>query len=254
MKINLIFLLSILLCFSCAQAPKSDKADVKKSPKNSKAKNTVVKGDSYTIVKEKSKLTWIGTKPSGRHNGKVNLIGGKLYMDKGKPAGGSAIINMKSLVALDQDAKGNQKLAGHLKSKDFFNVEKFPTAEISNITFKPVGKDYKGSSDSKIKNPTHIAKGDLTILKKTNSVSFPVVIANNAKTNQVNVKANFNIDRSKWGITYGNDKSLGDRFIKPEINFGVDFYYGKKAKQAGNKKPAKPASKATKTKSKTKKK
>jgi hypothetical protein len=36
--------------------------------------------------------------------------------------------------------------------------------------------------------------------------------------NSLIADADFNIDRTQWGIVYGNDKSLGDKFIRPEVN------------------------------------
>ena len=36
-------------------------------------------------------------------------------------------------------------------------------------------------------------------------------------------EADFNINRTDWGITYGNDQSLGDKFIKPEVNIKLNI-------------------------------
>ena len=40
------------------------------------------------------------------------------------------------------------------------------------------------------------------------------------------VRANFNIDRTNWGLSYGNDKSLGDKYIRPEVNIGLNIVAG----------------------------
>ena len=40
---------------------------------------------------------------------------------------------------------------------------------------------------------------------------------------QLSAQANFNINRSDWGLSYGNDQSLGDKFISPTVNLNLDI-------------------------------
>ncbi len=125
--------------------------------------------------------------------------------------GGKFVLDMKTVKTDDQDEKGNTKLTGHLAGEDFFDVAKHPTAtfEITGVT--------KGASDNSImKDATHTVTGNLTIKDSTRSISFPAKIAVSATG--VTADAAFNIDRTQWGLVYGNDKGLGDSFIYPEVN------------------------------------
>ena len=36
-------------------------------------------------------------------------------------------------------------------------------------------------------------------------------------------KGNFDIDRTQWNMNYGNDKSLGDKFISEKVNIELDL-------------------------------
>ena len=68
---------------------------------------------------------------------------------------------------------------------------------------------------------THIVSGNLQLKDRTKNISFPVQITTG--NNAVAAKANFNIDRTQWGMSYGDDQSLKDNFIRPEVNIQLDI-------------------------------
>ena len=55
----------------------------------------------------------------------------------------------------------------------------------------------------------------------TKSVTFPAIVK--ATPEALLAQANFNINRTDWGLVYGNDKSLGDKFIRPEVNIALNI-------------------------------
>jgi hypothetical protein len=57
------------------------------------------------------------------------------------------------------------------------------------------------------------------------SISFPAKVA--MSDAQITADSEFNIDRAQWGINYGNDKSLGDKFINPEVNIKLHLVASK---------------------------
>jgi polyisoprenoid-binding protein YceI len=106
----------------------------------------------------------------------------------------------------DGKDKTNEKLTGHLKSADFFNVEKYPTARFVSTEIKPGGN-----------GGTHTVTGNLTIMETTKSVSFPATIR--VEGGKVTAKAPmFKINRTDWGITY---KGMADNLIKDDV--GIEF-------------------------------
>ena len=164
-------------------------------------------------------VTWIGTKPTGQHSGVIRLKSSEVKVKGNELEAANFILDMNTLQGLDQDEKGNAKLSKHLKSDDFFDVEKFPEAKFEFVNMKP----YVAGEGEKplLADVTHIVTGNLTIKDVTKAVTFPMVFKLDEKG--MEAKASFNIDRSLWGLNYGNDKSLGDRFIRPEVNVGFNL-------------------------------
>ncbi|KAB2864196.1 MAG: STAS domain-containing protein [Exiguobacterium chiriqhucha] len=108
-------------------------------------------------------MTWLGKKVTGQHNGTIDLKSGTLDVEGNTIHSGKFVIDMTSIKNVDlTDAETNGKLIGHLKSDDFFSVEKYPEATLT-ITEKA---EFNG-------NTAHV-KGDLTIKGITNPVEFDV--------------------------------------------------------------------------------
>lgn len=219
---NLFKILSILLLFgavSCTQAPDGDKAKVedakpvaKTQDKAPAAANAQKGAATYKLDTKDSMVSWVGTKATGRHNGIFKINEGVIKTDGTNITGGEFVIDMKSLKALDQDEEGNKNLAGHLMSDDFFKVGKFPNAKFEITEVRPGGQSKTGKA-------SHTITGNLTMLGVTKSVTFPANVA--MEKGVLKAAANFNINRTDWGLSYGSDKSLGDKFIRPEVNIGL---------------------------------
>lgn len=214
------FLLTVfagsMMFVSCKEAPEADNA------MTTDAQNVEqVSGATYEANLSESKVEWIGTKPIGRHHGTFVLKDGNLVVSGEDLKGGSFVIDIASVTPDDQDAEGNAKLQGHLKSEDFFHVEKYPegTFEITNVTEGVADKD-----NLVMKDATHTITGNLTLKGVTKSITFPAKV--NMEGDKVTADANFNIDRTQWNIVYGNDESLGDKFIRPEVNLQVHLVAG----------------------------
>ncbi len=217
MKRKLLF--SILgvgagLLASCQSDPKADKAKTGEA-----VKIEVATGHQYQADLVKSRVEWTGSKPIGKHHGSFNLENGSLTLQEGNIIGGRFVMDMNSLKVLDEDTNGMFKLSGHLMSSDFFDVAAHPTAsfEISSVT---PGVSAQGT-ELVMKDATHTVTGNLTLKGVTKSISFPAKIS--MENHQVTAQANFNIDRTNWGLVYGNDQSLGDKFIRPTVNIGLQL-------------------------------
>lgn len=193
---------------ACTDAPKADQAAT--AEKQEAAAGT---GASFAIDTTTSAVEWLGTKPVGQHNGTFKLANGSFSVENGNITAGNFTIDVNSLTNLDLTSEtGKEKLEGHLKSADFFDAAKFPTAKFEITAVEPISNDSLA---------THKISGNLTLKDSTKNISFParVTIAENA----VKAEANFNIDRTQWGLHYGNDKSLGDKFIRPEVNIKLNI-------------------------------
>ncbi|MCD4736158.1 MAG: YceI family protein, partial [Bacteroidales bacterium] len=126
-KLNVIsFFAASVLFFSCANSPEGDKTEATDAKE---VKESAMKGTELNVNIDNSLIEWIGAKPTGQHNGTVLLKSGKLLMNNGRITGGSFTMDMTSIKVLDlEEEEWNTKLVNHLKSEDFFSVEKFPDA------------------------------------------------------------------------------------------------------------------------------
>lgn len=160
-----------------------------------------------------SKVEWKGKKLTGEHYGNISLSNGQLLFKGSKLTGGSFTIDMNSITDLDlTDAEYNQKLVGHLKSDDFFSVEKFPTSKFDITKVK-----HKGGDKYEI-------TGNLTIKGITHPLSFPATVTN--KDGKVRATADLKFDRSKYNVKYGSKtffENIGDKIIYDDVELKVDL-------------------------------
>lgn len=166
--------------------------------------------DKKEIKKETSQIVWKAYKVTGSHTGTIALKSGSLTFENDKLVGGEFIIDMPKIIATDLTGEYKDKLEGHLKSDDFFGVEKFPT---STLVFTSVKSNGKNSYE---------VVGDLTIKGKTNPVTFVMAVYGN-KAN-----ASVKVDRAKYDVKYGSTSffdNLADKAIYDEFDLIADLEF-----------------------------
>lgn len=177
------------------------------------AANIKAEKSAFEIDTKESKVTWNAKKVTGEHSGNVLLNGGKVWVEKNEVVGANVNIDMNSISCTDlTDAEWNKKLVGHLKSDDFFSVEKHPKAAFEITSLK------KGSSGN------YTVNGKLTIKGITNEISFPAKV--NLADGLVKANGTAKLDRTKWDIRYGSGKffeGLGDKMIYDEFEITFDI-------------------------------
>ena len=164
--------------------------------------------EKFTASAEKTTLLWLGEKVTGQHNGTITLKDGWLTMKDNKIVSGEFNIDMTTI----SDAEKNARLEGHLKSDDFFGVEKFP---VSTLVITGSDSFEKGSA---------IVKGNLTIKGMTNPVEFKTVMQK--KEDGTWFYSNIVIDRTKYNVRYGSGSfidNLGDKAIYDEFKLKVNL-------------------------------
>jgi polyisoprenoid-binding protein YceI len=211
-----IFLIAISGLLACQQAPRADKAEI------SEAQSVQAgEGIAYQLDTAQSRLQWIGTKPTGKHTGIFKLQSGTLFVKDSAITGGKFVMDMESLhdVDLASDTAMKNKLERELKSPLFFDTQQYPTA-----TFAITGISvYRPTSGSNIMmtDATHTIRGNLTIKNVTKNITFPVRIS--ISEQELTASANFNMDRTLWGMAYRADKSLQDKLINSMVNISFNI-------------------------------
>ncbi|MBG8552419.1 MULTISPECIES: YceI family protein [Hymenobacter] len=161
----------------------------------------------YKLQPQLSTMGWLAKKVTGQHNGTVQFKDGEMLVRGNKLVGGTFTADMNSLKVVDiKDEGTNGKLVGHLRSDDFFSIEKNPTStfKITNIT--PIKADAQGNNAT--------ITGDLTIKGITKPVTFPAKIG--VKNGKASASGVATIDRTQFDIRYGSKsffESIGDKAI-----------------------------------------
>lgn len=164
--------------------------------------------DKTVNVKE-SQITWKGYKVTGQHEGTISLKEGSLTFSDSKLTGGHFVMDMTSITVTDLEGEYKGKLEKHLKSDDFFGVEKHSTA-----SFKITKADGK--------NGKYKVTGDLTIKGITNTHTFDMTVNDNSAT------AALKIDRTKFNIEYRSNsffENLKDKAIYDEFDLNVNLKF-----------------------------
>ena len=157
-----------------------------------------------------SDVHWWGYKlaktEASSHDGTLNVKSGAVVLKGNQLVGGTFVLDMTSISSTDLQGEYQQKLNGHLKNVDFFEVDKYPTAT------------FKITSVKKGANGKSIVTGNLTAKGKTNAVSFPAKIS--VKNGVVTLESDkFSIDRQKWDIAYKS--TMQDVVVKDDIDLVV---------------------------------
>jgi polyisoprenoid-binding protein YceI len=173
----------------------------------------------YAVNTNQSNLVWKAEKVTGKHDGTVKLSGGEITVANNNLVSGSFTIDMTSLAVVDiKDPGMNGKLLGHLKSDDFFSVEKHKTATFVITSVTPGSQ--KGS---------FIVKGNLTIKGITKAIEFPAAIIMDGS--DLKATATITVDRTKFDIRYGSKsffESIGDKAIYDDFTIELQLLASQK--------------------------
>ncbi|TDI96085.1 MAG: YceI family protein [Deltaproteobacteria bacterium] len=164
----------------------------------------VTVGNAAQVDLKESEFGWYASKIGGEHFGKILLKEANLDEKEGKVVGGVFVMDMKSFTVENIDsAEYETKFLNHMKSPEFFDMEKFPTATL---------KINKVDGNN--------AEGVLTIKGKSNPVNFTL------EQNGELVTGKITFDRTKYDMIYRSKnffENLGDKIIHDEVvlNFKI---------------------------------
>lgn len=162
--------------------------------------------EPYALQPQLSTLGWLAKKVTGQHNGSIQFQSGQMLVKGSQIVGGTFVVDMASVKVEDLTGGPNEKLVGHLKSDDFFAVEKHPTATFVITSVQPLKGNANGNNAT--------ITGNLTIKGTTNPLSFPAKIG--VKNGVAAASGTATIDRTKYDIRYRSTsffESLGDKAI-----------------------------------------
>lgn len=190
---SLLIASCVLLFAGCANP--ADKTEDAKVAEAVDAVKSVADAKTYSITGDSS-ISFVGSKVTGSHDGGFNEFSGTIAVAGGKIAPASRIT-----IQMDSLWSDNDRLTGHLKNADFFDVPNHPTAEFVVTSMAEDGT----------------LTGNLTMHGVTKSISFPSDV--DITDGSVALKAEFDIKRFDWGIVY---KGKADDLIRDEVVIRLD--------------------------------
>ena len=163
---------------------------------------------TYKIDKSHSEVTFQVRHLVTRVRGRFSDFEGTVAINEGTPELSSVQFTIQ---AASIDTNEPQRDT-HLRSADFFDVEKFPTITFKSTAVAPKGKD---SFD---------VTGDLTMHGVTKRVTLPVAFLGFAKT-QRGEKAGFEIEttlnRKDYGLNWNKALDQGGFLLADEVKVSI---------------------------------
>ena len=175
------------------------------------AGNYIAESDSSSVFWE---CRWLGGK---KHDGDVYLEQGSVNIKDDGNISGNFVVDMNTIDCFDIENVGTKnKLIGHLKSDDFFDVENHPKARLEIHSSENIGGN------------NFLFKGSLTIKSITNPIEMKGEVQKFDSGYSADIKLVF--DRSKYDVrhrsaSFFND--LGDRIISDEVFLNVKIKLNK---------------------------
>lgn len=211
---TLLLLAAGISLSACDSQPKGDNATITEKQSASEAT-----GQTFVVDTASSYVRFTGHGVGKNHPGKFKLSSGSVAVKNDHISGGEFVINIKSMDLEQEGEMFDQKLRPHLMSGDFFDADKFATAKFEITKVEPYKANDKDTS--LVEGANFNVSGNLTLKNDTKNITFPARIE--LDDNTLKGKANFDIDRRQWQMNYGNDKTLGDKFISETVNIELDL-------------------------------
>jgi polyisoprenoid-binding protein YceI len=214
MKQLVTTLLALPLLVNCGTAPSetsnSAEAKAKENTAEGKTTNSAFADGQYLINQELSTCNWVGTEITTKtHTGTLDIYKGSVQVVDNRVSSGFIAMDMASLNVTDLSGGAKENLEGHLKSEDFFGVDKHPFAELKLESIKT-------------KDGQSFAGGILSIRGINHPIAFPVKVSQDG--NQLTFDGDMTFDRSKYNVKFRSGAfpdlfpDLGDKLINDDIS------------------------------------
>lgn len=199
-KQTLIVSCAAILFAGCAANPADDKAKAQTTDaKTQTATTRTAKGEAVAVKPETSKIEFVGSKVTGKHDGGFKAFSGMIDLVNSKPETSQVAIDI-DMNSVFTDAEG---LTAHLKEGDFFETAKHPKSSFVSTKITP---DAAKGADN------YTVVGDLEMRGVKKEITFPAVIKVDPK--EVAVDSEFAINRKDFGIVYAGK---ADNLIRDEV-------------------------------------
>lgn len=203
-----IILLVIITLIGCKDHSVSDHLNLKDHfTELDTAKHSFINTEDFIVDTNKSIVEWRGTKlrRTGKHEGTVKFLSGKMLFSNGKLYGGQFVVDMKSIYITDiplSDPVPRKNITNHL------NID-FQTSLFQTSSFA-INKIIENNNDS------YTVKGEMTIM----DISRPITIILKEIKQEKEYFSTFTFDRFQWKIGE-NGSWLEKKLVDADITLKV---------------------------------
>lgn len=163
---------------------------------------------SYTIDKSHSEALFQVRHLVTRVRGRFDDFEGTLNFDAGNPGASSVSVTIQA-TSIDTNEKDRDT---HLRSADFFDVEKFPQVTFKSTSITGSGENYR-------------VVGDLTIHGVTKEVTLPATFLGTAKdpwgNDRVGFESELTINRKDFGLNWNTALEAGGFLVGDDIKISL---------------------------------
>ena len=182
------------------------------------AATPLVAADTWTVDAAHSEANFKVRHLMSNVSGSFNDFSANLTTDAKNPAASSIDFTIQA-ASVDTDNENRDK---HLRSADWFEVEKFPTISFKSTKIEPAGKDRFNVT------------GNLTMHGVTKAVTLPVTFLGYGKDPWGNDRAGFEaettLDRKDWELRWNKALDNGGVLLGDEVKISLSLEFVKAKK------------------------
>lgn len=171
------------------------------APAATPAPETTAPTTTYAFAPESS-VGFVGSKVTGSHEGGFESFTGEVEIAGDNPSTATVRVEIDTTSLWSDD----ERLTGHLKSEDFFDVATYPTASFTSTSIT-------ANDDG-----THTITGNLDLHGVNKQISFPATV--NMTDSGFTANAEFSIKRFDFDIVY---KGKADDLIRDDVLIKLDL-------------------------------
>ena len=172
------------------------------------AESTQVASSTLEIDRSHSEVAFQVRHLFGRVRGRFTDFAGTIHYDESHPENSrvEAVVQASSIDTAEPDRDK------HLRTGDFFEVEKYPTLQFRSTSVKPKDGEFE-------------VAGDLTIHGVTKRITFPATLLGSGRdaygAEKVGFEAEFKINRKDFGLHWNAPLETGGFLVGDEVKVSL---------------------------------
>jgi len=173
---------------------------------------SVFAADGFVVDKNHSEATFQIRHLVSRVSGKFDDFSGSVSVDQGNPSASSGEFTVKT-ASINTGGADRDK---HLRSADFFEVEKYPEISFKSTSIKPTSR-----------KDVYDVTGTFMMHGVTKTITLPVEFLGFIKDPQGNQRAGFSahitLNRKDYGINWNRALDAGGTLLSDDVDITVNI-------------------------------